>query len=138
MKHIEVESIGYSWIITHSILQDWGEILSFEDWIFKLYDTSYLNGREPQRVTNIPKIDLRRYEGYKIELDVNCYEAIEYIYKLEWIKMSTWRVKYYILFWIWSLICVLFWIWYWVQLPEHKQAIVIKYVEEWVLKYITY
>ena len=137
MNHLEIESKKYCWLITHSILQDENIILSFEDWIFKIYDNSYLKERKILKITNVPKIYLKQYEGYKIK-GLNCFEAIEYIYKLEWLKMNIWRVKYYILLWVWSMICILFWIWYWVQLPEHKQEVVIKYIEEWILRYITY
>ncbi len=109
MKYKELKSKGFNWLLNHSILQDNGDILSFEEGEFKLYNTSYLNNRETLKEYNVPKIDLKAYEGVHIE-DKNCFEAIEYIYANEWLKMTTWnlwkRIK------IISALAIVFCIWF--------------------------
>ena len=123
MKYKEVLSPTPYWKlwITHSILQDQDKILSFEEWEFKIYDISYLNDRKVTKTMNIPKIDLKRYKGLKLEW-FTCFEAIELICRIEWIKMNTWRFKQYlILIWI-GILILLFWIWFGSSLPNDIQA----------------
>lgn len=121
MKYLEIESKWHLGLINHSILQDdkWN-ILSFEGGIFRLHDSTYLKDRVIVKSKNVPYIDIKEYDWFYI-YDLNCYEAIEYIYLIEWKDMSTGRVKYYIILAIWTLCAVLFWIWYWVQLPDEQR-----------------
>ena len=48
-----------------------------------------------QKCYKIPSFDLKQYEGLK--LDLTCFEALEYICKLEGINMNTWRLKTYLI-----------------------------------------
>lgn len=130
MRYLEVISkTKYGRLnIIHSILQDWDTILSFEDWVFKIYSKDYLKDRNIQKVVIIPNFDLNQYKGLRLPL--NCYEAIEHIYKLEWLNMNTWRLKNYLLLFLWTTIVLLFWIWYGVQLPSETQDAIITFIRD--------
>lgn len=98
MEYIELISkttYGILWI-RHSILKDKNTILSFEWGEFNIYNTSYLKERTITKSIEVPYIDLNKYKWLK--LDLNCYESIEYIYTLEWIKMNTGRLRTYTIY----------------------------------------
>ncbi len=103
-------------------MQDGDIILSFEDWIFKLYDKSYLNDRKIKKSINIPKIDLNRYKGIELWW-FTCFEAINFVYNIEWINMNTWRLKWYlkimIALFVICMIIFIIWVIVWTQLPDN-------------------
>lgn len=122
MNYLEIESKWYGHLIAHSILQDENKILSFENGVFKLYDEHYLQDRVVIKHKDIQHVDIFQYEGMK--LDCNCYEAIEYIYEQEWIKMNTGKLKQRIIFMICILLAFALWIWYDRVLPESTVAMI--------------
>jgi len=128
MKYIELISKSkYGKLnIRHSILQNWDMILSFEKGIFKIYSRDYLIDRSIKKVVSIPSFDLKQYEWLKLPL--NCYEAIEHIYNLEWITMNTGRLKIYIMYWlllfITHIIIYALGIYVWIRLDDESVAMI--------------
>ncbi len=115
MKYIEVISPTFYWSIgiKHSILQKWNKILSFEEWVFKIYDGSYLKTRKILKSNNISEFSFEKYEWVKLEW-FTCFEALEYICKKEGVNMNTWRLKTYIklafLLFVTHLLIAILWI----------------------------
>jgi len=71
----------------------------------------------------VPYIDFMKYKGLKMN-GITCFEAIEYVYSLEWIKMKTGRLKtvftlFFILF-VFRFVFFILWILFWIQLSDEQ------------------
>jgi len=135
MQYIETISetkYGQIWIV-HSVLRHKKTILSFENGEFKIYNSSYLDDKRIKNIIRAPYIDLKKYKWRK--LDLNCYEAIEYIYTLEWINMQTGRLKTYVIYllvlFLSHLIFYTIWMYVWITLDDSTLWMIKDFINLW-------
>lgn len=121
--------------IAHTVAVKWDKVLSYTmDWLFSKWVVSIHTKKEWETTFHtvvsddyIPDINIMKYED--LELDgLTCFEAIEYIYHLEWVKMNTGRLKTYLILWFIQMfvimISIIVWIWIWIALDDDQVAMI--------------